>query len=101
MEVSKLQQLSYEIVAMIDRKKGIVRDTHLTISQIVEEFGELVEAINYERLGKGKFQKESVEEEFADVFILLSTLAKDFDVDFEAAVIKKIEVLKHRHNLSF
>ena len=97
--MKELQKLASDIVKEIDRKLGVHRDAHLTLSQLIEELGELARVVNSERL-RGKIpRKEEFEEEFADVFLQLSALADIFEIDLEKAVLEKIEILKKRHGL--
>jgi NTP pyrophosphatase (non-canonical NTP hydrolase) len=99
MEVKEYQKLIAEIVNKIDKKHNVERTSQLNISQLVEELGELAKEVNRENLRNEKPEKKDLEDEFADVLILLIKLADHFDVDIEKAVLDKIEVLKKRHNL--
>jgi len=60
----------------------------------MEEIGELAKAINMPKLRNKKLDQQNLNEEFADVFLLLSNLAKTHNVDLESAVKIKIEKLK-------
>ncbi|MBU0647879.1 nucleotide pyrophosphohydrolase [Patescibacteria group bacterium] len=99
MKTKQLQQLMSEIVKKIDQKYGIDRDVQLNISQLVEELGELAKEANLKKLRNKEPQKEDLEDEFADVFLQLATLATGLGVDLEEAALKKVEVLKERHDL--
>jgi len=100
MEVKELQKLSVEIVDKIDRKLNLSRDPQLTISQIVEELGELARVVNSEKLRNKKPSKKELEDEIADVFLQLIKLADMFNIDLEEAVLYKIEILKKRHGFT-
>ena len=93
MEFGEVQKRAAETVEKIDEKLGVKRDEQLTISQLVEELGELARAVNSEKLGRGKIELEKLEDEFADVFIQLAALAGMYKIDLENAVLKKIEIL--------
>ena len=99
MNVREFQKLASDIVREIDEKLGVNRDAHISISQLLEELGELARAVNSERLRNKVPKKKELEEEFADVFLQLSILADIFGVDLEKAVLDKIEILKKRHGL--
>lgn len=99
MDIKGYQKLTAEIVDKIDKKLSIKRDVQLTISQLVEELGELVKVANYKRLRGKKAKKKELEDEFADVLIQLGKLADTFDINLEKAILDKIKLLKKRHNL--
>ncbi|AGK60847.1 putative pyrophosphatase [Archaeoglobus sulfaticallidus PM70-1] len=99
MEMEEFQKLAIETVNKIDKKLNLNRDAQLTLSQLIEELGELARAINSEKLRNKRAEKKELEDEFADVFLQLVKLADLFDVDLEKAVLDKIEVLIKRHAL--
>ena len=101
MEFREVQKAAAEIVKKIDERLGVRRDEQLTISQLVEELGELARAVNSEKLGRGKIELEKLEDEFADVFIQFAALAELYKIDLENAVLEKMEILKERHGLEF
>ncbi|RLI80832.1 hypothetical protein DRP07_08530 [Archaeoglobales archaeon] len=65
MEFGRVQKTIAGTVEKIDEKLGVRRDELLTISQLVEELGELARAVNSEKLGRGKIELEKLEDEFA------------------------------------
>jgi len=67
--------------------------------QFMEEIGELAREINSSRLRKKQIDKNNLEGEFADVFILLAFLADRHNIDFEKAVENKIKIFKERRYL--
>ncbi len=99
MNSKELQTISADIVKKIDNKCGLKRDEQLTVAQLIEELGELVHETNLKRLRNANPQKECLEEEFADVYFQLASLADLFGVDIEKSVLHKITILKKRHNL--
>lgn len=99
METKKLQEKCAKIVKDIDEKYKIKRDPHFCFTQLSEEIGELARAINMPKLRGKELDQKNLEEEFADVFVLLSALATMYDVDLESAVDNKAEELKKRHTL--
>ena len=101
MKLNTIQKLASEIVDKIDKKYKVKRDAQLTVCQLVEELGELVELVNLKRLRNKDPVKKDLEGEFADVFLQLAKLAESFDIDFKKAVLSKIKILKNRHNLVY
>jgi NTP pyrophosphatase (non-canonical NTP hydrolase) len=99
MDAKEFQKLSAEIVGEIDRKFDIKRDVQLSLSQLVEELGELAKLVNLEKLRSRKPEKRELEDEFADVFLQLAKLADMFEVELEKAVLEKVGVLRKRHGL--
>ena len=99
MEIRDFQNLCSKIVDRIDNKYNIERNPHFNFTQLMEEIGELAKAINMPKLRNKKLDQQNLDEEFADVFLLLSNLAKTHNVDFENAVKMKIKKLKKRHNI--
>ncbi len=99
MDVLEFQKLCLSIIQKIDKKKSIDRTKELSISQIIEELGELAKEVNRKKLRNMNPKKSDLEDEFADVILLLLDLAQSFDVNLEKSVKSKIETLKQRHNI--
>lgn len=76
--ISQFQQHIRDRYAAADRARG----TPGTFVWFIEEVGELATALN-------GADRENLEEEFADVFAWLCTLANINDVDLTAAVTRK------------
>ena len=98
--IMELQKKCATIVTQIDDKYDTKRDVHFCFTQLIEELGELARELNMPRLRKKKIKKENVEDEFADVLILLCSLAEMLNVDLEESVTKKIEILKKKHEIN-
>jgi len=99
MDMKEYQKLSKNIVDRIDKKHDLDRDVQMTISQLVEEFGELAKVANLKKLRAKNPELKDLEDEFADVLIQLAKLADILGVDLEKSVAGKIEVLKKRQNV--
>jgi NTP pyrophosphatase (non-canonical NTP hydrolase) len=78
MEISEFQKLMYELYAHNDIRRG----GKATMLWLVEEVGELAEAIRRE-------EPENIEEELADCFAWIGALANLYGVDLERAFLKK------------
>ena len=77
MHISEFQRLISEKYEKRDRERGIPR----TFMWFIEEVGELSTALVSKDM-------ENAEEEFADVFAWLCTLANISDIDLEKACVK-------------
>jgi len=78
MEISEFQRLMSDLYAHNDRKRG----GKATMLWLVEEIGELAEAIRRE-------ESENIEEELADCFAWIGALANLYGVNLEEAFLKK------------
>lgn len=99
MNIKDFQNLCADVVEKIDKKNKVKRNPQLSFTQLMEEIGELAKAVNLPKLRNKKLDQNNLNEEFADVFLQLSILARMHNIDFEKAVKTKIEELKSRHNL--
>ncbi len=96
METKDFQKKCADIVDRIDRRYKVERDEQLTISQLIEEIGELAKDVNLRRLRNRDPEMDNLSGEFADVFLQFSNLAQRYGIDLEEAVENKIEKLKER-----
>ncbi len=94
MTIKQYQKLSTRIINQLDKKYKLNRNEQLTLSQLLEELGELATEINLKNLRHKKAKKKDLEQEFADVFILLGQLAHSFNIDLEKAISDKIKTLQ-------
>ena len=78
MEISEFQELMHDLYAHNDRRRG----GNATMLWLVEEIGELAEAIRRE-------DPENIEEELADCFAWIGALANLYGVDLEKSFLKK------------
>lgn len=99
MNIKEYQNKSKTIVDKLDKKFNIKRTPQMSISQLLEELGELTEQVNKKNLRNTKPKKEDLEDEFADVFIQLGKLASEFNIDLKKAIKNKMKTLKERHKL--
>ncbi len=77
MKISEFQKLNSDRYETRDRQRG----TPATFMWFIEEVGELATAL-------ASNDHENIEEEFADVFAWLCTLANINDVDLAKAIVK-------------
>ncbi|WP_321429983.1 MazG nucleotide pyrophosphohydrolase domain-containing protein [uncultured Methanolobus sp.] len=78
MEISEFQKRMYDLYAHNDKRRG----SAATTLWLVEEIGELAEAIRREDM-------ENIREELADCFAWIGALANLYDIDLEAAFLEK------------
>lgn len=100
MNMKDFQALCAETVEKIDKRYSIDRNPHFSFTQLMEEIGELAKALNLPKLRNKNLDQDNLNEEFADVLLQLSILAKMNNVDFESAVKKKIKTLDIRHDIN-
>ncbi|MCH8910841.1 MAG: hypothetical protein IH867_08880 [Chloroflexi bacterium] len=85
-ELTDLQKAISDVRA----ERGFVTDPIQVHLLLTEEIGEIASALkrlfseNY-----GEFNRDQLQEEIADAFVLLSAIASRFDIDIEEAVIEK------------
>ncbi|MFO8020284.1 MAG: MazG nucleotide pyrophosphohydrolase domain-containing protein [Promethearchaeia archaeon] len=79
MQISEFQELMKTLYFESDTSRGIPE----TYMWLVEEMGELSEAINND------FGKEKISEELADIIAWTCSLANLFDIDLEEALFEK------------
>jgi len=99
MDIKDFQDLCAEVVDKIDKQHNIDRDSYFSFTQLMEEVGELAKALNFPKLRNKKLDQNNLNEEFADILLQLSILARINNVDFESVVKKKILELKDRHGI--
>lgn len=99
METIELQKQANEIVDLIDKRLNVNHDEKAILIHLIEEFGELARQHNNKNIRAIAEDKINLEEELADVMILLMKLGTIKDINLEKAVINKITKLKERHKL--
>ena len=87
--MSELADLQHAI-SEIRAQRGFFTDPVKIMVHLTEEIGEVASQIR--RLwstNSNDFDRNRLEEEIADVFVLLTALANRFDIDIEQAVVRK------------
>ncbi len=93
-----IQQLQQWVQEDWQKHSKIAPSTELQLLYIIEEFGEVAEAIRKHRGAKDrKEQTTHLGSELADLLISITTLANNFDIDLETEVEKFQERLAKRH----
>lgn len=97
-----IQQLQQWVREDWKNRSKIAPSTELQLLYIIEEFGEVAEAIRKESGAKDRKEQIShLGSEFADLLISITTLANTFDIDLEAEVDQFKARLAARHKQGF
>ncbi len=99
METLELQKIANEIVDSIDKKLNVKHDEKAILIHLAEEFGELTRQNNNKNIRMLPEDASNLEEEIADMIILLMKFGTIKDINVENAVISKINKLKQRHQI--
>ena len=99
MDTKDFQRMCNKVIEDIDNKIGLERDHQLHFTQLMEEIGELAKDINMPRLRSKSADVNNLSGEFADVFLLLFSLAEKHGIDVEDSTLSKMEKLKERHGI--
>ena len=91
MDIKEAQDEAWKIIEEYNKKHGLDHKKDTVFYHLIEEVGELARELYAEKNNwRGEFNKEKFEDELADVFAQLLFLAKDYDVDIEAAFKRKV-----------
>lgn len=97
-----IQELQQWVRADWEQHSNNKPDPHLQLLYLFEELGEMAEAIR--KNGGYKDRKDEVmdlEGEMGDVLIALATVANNYGIDLEAAVVKSKAKIEERHKGGF
>jgi len=99
MEIKELQEQAEEITNKINNKLDFIHSNENTLIHLIEELGEISREILNPKLKRDDTDIENLEEEIADVILLIFKLANNNNINIENAIKNKIQKLKKRHNL--
>jgi len=99
METNELQKEANNIINIIDKKLDVNHNAEATFIHLIEELGELARQHNNKSIRKIEQDQINIEEEIADISIMIMRVATINEVNIEKAIINKIQKLKERHNL--
>ena len=99
MEINQIQKEANTIIDKIDKKLQVNHNAETTFIHLIEELGELARQHNNRSIRKIEQDKSNIEEEIADISMMIMRLAEIYDINIEKAVTNKIQKLKMRHNL--
>ncbi|MHC1587275.1 MAG: MazG nucleotide pyrophosphohydrolase domain-containing protein [Candidatus Syntropharchaeia archaeon] len=69
---------------------------YAVFAHMIEEIGEIARELYNQKSGRRDFDRENLAGEIADVCLLLAQLAKNFNIDLNKAVERKIKELEER-----
>ncbi len=95
MDMKEIVAKIEEIQEKIDEKFGRKSDVLFFFVDLVEEVGELAEVIRAKEFYKTE-PKEDLESELADIFYDLVGIAKEYRIDLEEAILKRMWKLERR-----
>ena len=96
MEFENINNKAIESIEIRLSKKKLKPNIDLTMSHLVEEFGEIAAQINNGKMKRGKVDVKNIGEEISDCIILLMMLAKQYNIDLENELLNKIEEIKNK-----
>lgn len=100
MEIKEAQEKAWKVIEDWLNKNEIQHDKRTVFPHLIEEVGELAREYNNSiNNWREEFDKEKFSDELADVIFHCLILAKDFDVDVEKFLIKKIKKFRKRFEL--
>ena len=94
MTIQELMDISYRIAS----DKGFHDAPRAFPTTLALIHSEVSEALEWYRLGKYPFDNE-ISEEFADIMIRVADTAKEFGIDLQAAILRKIAINEKRERL--
>jgi len=98
MNLKEMQEKAVELIKRIDEKNKGDHGNDAIFAHTVEEIGEIARELYNEKSGRAEIDKENLAGEIADVCLLISQLARNFDIDLSEAVENKIRELEKRAN---
>jgi NTP pyrophosphatase (non-canonical NTP hydrolase) len=96
MKIREMQDKAVDLIRRIDEKNKGDHGNYAIFAHTIEEVGEIARELYNQKSGRGKLDRENLAGEIADVCLLLSQLAKNFDIDLQKSIEKKIEELEER-----
>lgn len=94
MEIKEIQKKAIEAIETRLNKKNIKHDVNLTLTHLIEEFGEIARGINNVKLKRKDIDIDNLGREISDCIILLLNLAKQYNIDIESTILNKIEEIR-------
>ena len=96
MEFEEIERKAIECVETRLSRKNIKNNIDLTLTHLIEEFGELALQINNGKLKRKEVDVKNIGEEISDCIILLLMLSKQYNIDIEKSLLNKIEIIKNK-----
>ena len=96
MEFNEISNKAVEVIEERLTKKQIKSNIDLTMTHLIEEFGEIASQINNGKLKRREVEVKNIGEEISDCIILLMMLARQYNIDLETELLNKIEEVKNK-----
>ncbi|NIO20454.1 MAG: hypothetical protein GTN76_06860 [Candidatus Aenigmarchaeota archaeon] len=96
MKIKEMQDKAVDLIRRIDERNKGDHGNEAIFAHTIEEIGEIARELYNQKSGRAKLDRKNLAGEIADVCLLLSQLAKNFDIDLQEAVEKKIKELEER-----
>jgi NTP pyrophosphatase (non-canonical NTP hydrolase) len=96
MEFEIIRKKAVECVEVRLSKNKIKNNIDLTLTHLIEEFGELALQINNGKLKRKEVDVDNIGEEISDCIILLIMLSKQYNINLEKVLLNKIEIIKNK-----
>jgi NTP pyrophosphatase (non-canonical NTP hydrolase) len=96
MKIREMQEKAVDLIRRIDERNKGDHGNEAIFAHTIEEIGEIARELYNQKSGRAKLDKENLGGEIADVFLLLAQLARNFEIDMEKAIEKKIRELEER-----
>lgn len=95
-----MQRIEFELMDGINEKINCEHCPDSMFLHLVEEVGEIARELSKKQSNwRGDFDKEKLGHELTDVISTALTIARDNDIDIEAAFLRKVEKVKKRFEL--
>jgi NTP pyrophosphatase (non-canonical NTP hydrolase) len=96
MKIREMQEKAIDLIRRIDEKNNGNHGNEAIFAHTIEELGEIARELYNQKSGRKELDRDNLAGEIADVCLLLSQLAKNFDIDLQKSIEKKIEELEER-----
>lgn len=96
MKIDEFQSEAIEAIQNRLDKKGVKPNVDLTMTHLMEEFGEIASQINNNKLKRREVNVENIGEEISDCIMLLMLLAHQYDINLEEALTNKLNEVKNK-----
>jgi len=100
MEIREMQRIGIEVMDKINVKTKCEHCPDSMFLHLAEEVGEVARELSKKQMNwREDFNDEKLGDELADVINTVLIIARDEDVDIEAAFLRKVEKVKARFEL--
>ena len=100
MEISEIQRIGIEVMNKINEKTECEHSPDSMFLHLAEEVGEVARELSKKQVNwREDFNNEKLGDELADVIDTALIIARDENVDIEAAFLRKVEKVKNRFEL--